>query len=185
MGRNNSIPNKSSTPKSNNGTFNYPSKQASKLLDNANLKIISELLKNPSISSLTLAKRLDIPLSTLQRRKIRIEKAILKKTYTLNYKAFGARVGDLIVNVDKGKSDEVAQSILKKYKNNVVSCHTRIDLVHSVLAHVIYKNTEDLYYLIENIKAMEYVISLSWSEMVNMIGDNNSEVVSAIFNNQT
>ena len=183
MGRNNSIPNKSSIPKSNNGTFNYSSKQASKLLDNTNLKIMSELLKNPSISSLTLADRLDIPLSTLQRRRIRIEKAILKKTYTLNYKAFGARVGDLIVNVDKGKSDEVAQNILRKYKNNVVYCHTRIDLVHSVLAHVIYKNTEDLYYLIENIKAMEYVNGLSWSEMVNVIGDNNSEVMSAFFAN--
>jgi DNA-binding Lrp family transcriptional regulator len=181
MGRKNSIRTKSSSTESNNGTFNYLSKQASKLLDNTNLKIISELLKNPSISSLTLAKRLDIPLSTLQRRRIRIEKAILKKTYTINYKAFGARVGDLIVNVDKGKSDEVAQNILRKYKNNVVYCHTRIDLVHSVLAHVIYKNTEELYYLIEDIKGMEYVNGISWSEMVNIIGDNNSEVMSAFF----
>jgi DNA-binding Lrp family transcriptional regulator len=185
VGRNSSIRTKSSSAESNNGTFNYSSKQASKLLDNTNLKIISEILKNPSISSLTLAKRLDIPLSTLQRRRIRIEKAILKKTYTLNYKAFGARVGDLIVNVDKGKSDELAQNILKNYKNNVVYCHTRIDLVHSVLAHVIYKSTEDLYYLIENIKAMEYVNGLSWSEMVNVIGDNNSDVMSAFFNNHT
>src|SRR5918911_1815716 len=181
MGRKNSIRTKSSSTESNNGAFNYSSKQASKLLDNTNLKIISELLKNPSISSLILAKRLDIPLSTLQRRRIRIEKDILKKTYTLNYRAFAARVGDLIINVDKGKSDEVAQNILRKYKNNVVYCHTRIDLVHSVFAHVIYKNTEDLYYLIENIKAMEYVNGLSWSEMVNVIGDNNSEVMSAFF----
>jgi Winged helix-turn-helix DNA-binding len=85
MRRNNNIRNKSSIPKSNNGTFNYSSKQASKLLDNTNLKIISELLKNPSISSLTLAKRLDIPLSTLQRRRIRIEKDILKTTSRLAF----------------------------------------------------------------------------------------------------
>jgi hypothetical protein len=85
------------------------------------------------------------------------------------------------VNVNKGKSDEVAQNILRKYKNNVVYCHTSIDLVHSVLAHVIYKNTEELYYLIEDIKGMEYVNGISWSEMVNMIGDNNSEVMSAFF----
>jgi hypothetical protein len=49
------------------------------------------------------------------------------------------------------------------------------------LAHVIYKNTEELYYLIEDIKGMEYVNGISWSEMVNMIGDNNSEVMSAFF----
>ena len=179
MGRKKNISISSSIAKSNN---DVPLKQTSKLLDSTNIKIISQLVNDPSISSLTLAKRLDIPLSTLQRRRLRVEKAIIKKTYTLNYKSFGARVGDLIVNVDKGKSDEVAQNILKRHKNNVVYCHTRIDLVHSVLAHVIYKNTEDLYYLIEDIKAMQYVNGLSWSEMVNVIGDNNSEVMSAFFN---
>src|ERR671932_369186 len=154
------------------------SKQPSKLLDSTNVRIISELLKNPTVSSSSLAKKVHIPLSTLQRRRARIEKDILKKTYTFNYKSFGARVGDLIINVDKGRSDGVAQSILKKYKNNVTYCHTRIDLTHSVLAHIIYKDTEELYYLIENVKAMEYVNSLSWSETVKVIGDNDSEVMS-------
>jgi DNA-binding Lrp family transcriptional regulator len=181
MGRNNTIRTKSSSTKSNNGTFNHSSKQASKLLDNANLKIISELLKNPSISSLTLAKRLDIPLSTLQRRRARIEKDILKRNYTFNYKAFGARIGDLIVSVDKGKSKEVAQNLLKKYKNNIVSCDTRINSMHNVSARIIYKDTEELFHLIENIKTMDYVTGVSWSEMVEVIGDNNSEVISAFF----
>jgi hypothetical protein len=134
-----------------------------------------------TILCLALSKKLEIPLSTLQRR-AKVEKAILKKTYTFDYKAFGARVGDLIINVDKGKSDQVAQNILKKYKNSVTYCHTRIDLVHSVLAHVIYKDIAQLYYLIEDIKGMEYVNGLSWSEMVNVIGDNNSEVINAFFN---
>ena len=155
------------------------SKQPSKLLDSTNVRIISELLKNPTISSSSLAKKVHLPLSTLQRRRARIEKEILKKTYTFDYKSFGARVGDLIINVDKGKSDDVVRSILKKYKNNVTYCHTRIDLVHSVLAHVIYKDTAELFYLIEDIKAMQYVNSMSWSETVNVIGDNNSEVISA------
>ena len=56
----------------------------------------------------------------LQRRRAKLEEAILKKTYTFDYESFGARVGDLIINVDKGKSDDVAQSILDKYKNNVI-----------------------------------------------------------------
>jgi DNA-binding Lrp family transcriptional regulator len=175
MGRNKSIRIKS-LPESS--TDNSP-KYVKKLLDSINMKIISELIRQPDISSLILSKKLDVPTSTLQRRRARIEKDILKKTYTFNYKSFGARVGDLIINVDKGRSDVVAQSILKKYKNNVTCCHTRIDLTHSVLAHVIYKVTEELYYLIENIKAMEYVNSLSWSETVNVIGNNNSEVISA------
>jgi DNA-binding Lrp family transcriptional regulator len=93
------------------------------LLDSTNVRIISELLKNPTISSLSLAKKLDIPPSTLQRRRAKVEKAILKKTYTFDYKSFGARVGDLIVNVDKGRSEEVAQSILRSIR---IMSHTAI-----------------------------------------------------------
>ena len=133
------------------------------------------------MSSLALSKKLDIPLSTLQRRRARIEKVILKKTYTFNYKAFGGRIGDLIVSVDKGKSKEIAQILLKKYKNNIVSCDTRINSMHNVSAHVVYKNTEELYELIENIKTMDYVDGIQWSEMVEAIGENNSEVISAFF----
>jgi hypothetical protein len=102
-------------------------KQVLKLLDDTNIKIISQILDNPTIGSLALSKKLDIPLSTIQRRRARIEKAIVKKNYTFDYKAFGGRVGDLIVNVDKGKSKEIAQSLLKKYKNNIVSCDTGIN----------------------------------------------------------
>jgi DNA-binding Lrp family transcriptional regulator len=159
------------------------SKQVLKLRDSINIKIISELVNSPTISSLALSKKLDIPLSTLQRRRTRIEKDILKKNYTFDYKAFGARVGDLIVNVDKGKSDEVAQSIIKNHKNNVEYCHTRIDSMHSVLAHTIYKNSKELYYLIEDVKAMEYVEGVQWSEMVNVVGDNTSEVMNSLLDN--
>ena len=159
----------------------YSPKQISKLLDNVNIKIISELVSSPNMSSLSLANKLDIPLSTLQRRRARIENAILKKTYTFNYKAFGGRVGDLIVNVDKGKSKEIAQSLLKRYKNNIISCDTRINSQHNVSAHVIYKGTDDLHELIESVRTMDYVTGVDWSEMVGVVGDNNSEVVQAFF----
>jgi len=183
MGRNKSIDIKS-VPKSSvdNGVFDISSpKYVLKLLDGINIKIISELVRQPDISSLTLSKKLDIPLSTLQRRRARIEKAILKKTYTFNYKSFGGRVGDLIIAVDKGKSKQVAQTLLKKYENNVVSCETRINSEHNVSARVIYKNTEELYWIIESIKTLEYVTGVAWSEVVELIGENNSEVIGALF----
>ena len=184
MARNKSIRIESLTATTDkNSTFSYSPKQMLKLLDSINIKVISELVRQPDISSLTLSKKLDIPLSTLQRRRARIEKAIIKKTYTFNYKTFGGRVGDLIVNVDKGKSKEIAQSLLKKYKKNIISCDTRINSEHNVSAHVIYKNTEELHELIESIKTMDYVDGHQWSEMVEVVGDNNFEVISAFFNN--
>src|ERR671939_2106891 len=65
-----------------NGSFGYSPKQMLKVLDNINIKIVSELVRQPDISSLALSTKLDIPLSTLQRRRARIEKAILKRNYT-------------------------------------------------------------------------------------------------------
>jgi|SRR5215212_857607 DNA-binding Lrp family transcriptional regulator len=179
MGRNRSISIESLSKSSNNGISNYSSKYIIKLLDSINIKIISELVRQPDISSLDLAKKLNVPVSTLQRRRARIEKAILKRIYSFNYKAFGCRVGDLIVAVDKGKSKEVAQSLLKKYKNNIVSCDTRINSMHNLSARIVYKSSDELYNLIEGIKAIEYVTRVQWSEVVEVIGDNNSEVISA------
>ena len=83
---------------------------------------------------------------------------------------------------DKGKSDEVAQTLLEKYKNNIAYCDTRINSQHNVSAHVIYKNTEELHNLIESIRSMDYITGVAWSETVRKVGDNNSEVISAFFN---
>ena len=62
-----------------------------------------------------------------------------------------------------------------------LSCDTRINSEHNVSAHVIYKNTEELHELIESVRTMDYVTGIDWSEMVEVIGDNNSEVMSAFF----
>ena len=56
--------------------------------------------------------------------------------------------------------------------------------MHNISAHVVYKSTEELYELIESIKIMDHVNTLQWSEMVEVIGDGNSEVIRAFFNNK-
>jgi len=175
----------SSIPKvdnNKNDIFDFSPKQVLKLFDSINIKIVSELVREPNISSISLSNKLNVPLSTIQRRRANIEKSILKRTYSFNYKAFGGRVGDLIINVDKGKSKEVAQFLLKKYKNNITHCHTRINSEHNVSAQVVYKDTEELHSLVESIKTIEYVTNVQWSEMVELIGDNNSGVIDGFFN---
>ena len=125
--------------------------------------------------------QLDVPLSTMQRRRAQLEKSILKRTYSLDYKAFGAREGDLIINVDKGKSKQVAQYLLKNYKDNITFVHTRINSSHNVSAHIVYKDTQELHELIESVRTMDYVTGVQWSEMVELVGDNNSGVISGFF----
>ena len=167
----------------NNNDLNHSDvKGLFKLVDNTNLKIIEELVKNPSTSSASLATKLRMPLSSLQRRRSKLEKSVLIKSYDINLIASGGKIGDAVINVDKGKSREVATSILKKFKSNVMNVSTRINSEHNVAAQIIYNDTAELHNLLENIKAMPYVTSLQWSEMVEMIGDNSPLVITAFFN---
>ena len=168
---------------SRNGIRNFKSKGLLTLIDDTNLKIIEELIKNPNTSSMSLATKRQMPLSSLQRRRAKLEKSVLIKAYHINLKASGGKMGDVVINVDKGRSREVAGSILKKFKNNVMSVSTRINSEHNVAAQIIYNNTAELHNLLEGIKSIPYVISLQWSEMVEIIGDNSPSVITAFFNN--
>ena len=153
------------------------------LVDNTNLRIIEQLVKNPSTSSASLATKLGIPLSSLQRRRTKLEKSVLTKSYDINLKAAGGKMGDAVINVDKGRSREVATNILKKFKSNVMNVSTRINSEHNVAAQIIYNDTAELHNLLENIKSIPYVTSLLWSEMVERIGDNSPSVITSFFNN--
>ena len=153
------------------------------LVDNTNLKIIEELVKNPNASSASLATKFGMPLSSLQRRRAKLEKSVLIKSYHINLKTSGGKMGDAVINVDKGRSREVATNILKKFKNNVMSVSTRINSEHNVAAQIIYNNTAELHNLLEGIKSIPYVTSLQWSELVEIIGDNSPSVITAFFNN--
>ena len=92
----------------------------------------AELVNDPAMSSLDLSKKLGIPLSTIQRRRAKLEKSMLKRTSSFDYRAFGGREGDLILNVDKGKSKEVAQYLLKNYKVKLLLCIP--ELTHYIMS---------------------------------------------------
>lgn len=170
----------SSEPDKDNGDVSKP-QRLSRLIDNINLKIIEELVKNPSTTSSSLSTKLGIPLSSLQRRRAKIEKFILNKSYQINLRSIPGKVGEVVVNVEKGKSKEVAKQILKKFRSNVMSVSTRINAEHNVAAHIMYNDTAELHSLLENIKSMPFVSHLQWSEIVEVIGDNSHAVMSAFF----
>jgi len=86
------------------------------LVDDINLKIIEELVKNQNTSSMSLATKLRMPHSSLQRRRAKLEKAVFVKVYHINLKTSGGKMDDVVINVDKGKCREVATNILKKFK---------------------------------------------------------------------
>ena len=64
------------------------------LLDSLHTKIIKELVSNPNVRSATIASKYKAPLSTVQRRKARLENSVLKKNYQINIRELGG--GQLI-----------------------------------------------------------------------------------------
>lgn len=167
----------------NNNNYRIARKPSSP--DSIDIQIVSEILRDHDISSSHLSKKLSIPLSTIQRRRARIENSLLKKEYTFDFMAFGARVGDIVIGVDKGRSKELARFLLQHYKANILSCTIRINSTHNVMAHIVYKDSKELYNLIESVKSQEYVGSVQWSEVIEeVMGEENNyfEVIKDLLN---
>src|SRR5215467_15597387 len=74
-------------------------------------KKILKVLLNPDgpISSLYLSKKLDIPHATIQRRRKRLEKELLKFTYNVDLEKFGWRRADLFISTRNAKTPDVAK----------------------------------------------------------------------------
>ena len=147
-------------------------------IDNINLKIIEELLKNGDIKSSEIASNLAIPLSTIQRRRTKIEKTIVRKTYEMSLSQLGFRTALIFADVQKGKAKETGEKLLKRYDNYILRASTRINSSNNLCLEIIYANSEELHALLEEIKAMPLTTSVDWSEQVYPIGDNISSVIS-------
>ncbi|WP_161486357.1 Lrp/AsnC family transcriptional regulator [Candidatus Nitrosocosmicus hydrocola] len=146
-------------------------------LDRINLKIIEELITNGDIKSSEIAEKIQIPLSTIQRRRTRIEKAILKKTYQMDLTNLGYRTAQIFVDVQKGKAKETGEELLKKYDRNIVNASTRINSSNNLCLEVVYNGSDELHFLLEEIKALPLATKVDWSEQVTMIGDNLSAII--------
>lgn len=143
------------------------------ILSATDKKILKTLLtSNGSVSSLTLSKNLDIPLSTVQRRRKRLEANLLDETYSLKLDKFGLRSAVLFITTSSASTELIGREILS-WDNEVESVkrcigENSIDLQ----VEVVFESNKELLTIIERIKAVEGVTKVSWSEAIKMIGRN-------------
>lgn len=139
---------------------NVPS--ASFKTDEIDIKILGLLLigkNNKEIST-----EIGIPLSTIQRRVRRlIFSGIIETQTRLNYKILGYRSGLLHIYLKNGDAQGISQIILKIKNVTSVEIHVGNS---DILGHIIYKESEDLLNIISQIKKMESVERVLWSERV-------------------
>jgi len=137
-------------------------------LDRKLLKIL--LSPNGDLkSSKSLSAKLGIPITTVRRRRKRLESKFLKMHYILDIEKFGWKRVDFFISIRNGMVNPVANKLLTSdevtYVAKSIGEHT-IDL----RVEAIVKDNGSILDLLEKIKAMEGVKDVVWSEIVNIVG---------------
>lgn len=137
-------------------------------LDRKLLKIL--LSPNGDLKSTKdLSAKLGIPITTVRRRRKRLESKFLKFHYVLDIEKFGWKRVDFFISIRDGMVNTVANKMLDfdevTYIGKSIGEHT-IDLrVETIL-----KDNASILDFLEKIKAMDGIKDVVWSEIVSIVG---------------
>jgi hypothetical protein len=141
-----------------------------------------------------------MPPSTVQKRRTALECLhIVKKCYEIEARAFSLRTANLLISVEKGDCVDIAKRLLAensgieltsdfikkinkdvKYSDRprVLEASIRIrDPVVIVIARVIYKSSQDLFSIIQELKKMPNMTRVEWAEIAKVVEKNNASVL--------
>jgi DNA-binding Lrp family transcriptional regulator len=143
-------------------------------LSNSDKKMIECLLTTDGfVTSKDLSKKLNIPLSTIQRRRKRLEAIFIQRQYTLRMEKMGYRTATLFISTSKRSYNMVGKEILEGSDMVTFVFATIGQSGMDLKVEVVFKTSQDLMSLIDEIKSLEGVRSVFWSESVMMIGRKN------------
>jgi DNA-binding Lrp family transcriptional regulator len=130
------------------------------IIDDLDQKLL-ELLRR-GYENKKIAIEVKTPLSTIQRRIRNIfQNQYVSRKNELNYKKLGLRKGYLQISL-RGKSYEVAQKLAAT--NGIIAVSEVMGNDFDILCTCIFKNTDELFDLTENIKTIERIDKVACSE---------------------
>jgi len=137
-------------------------------LDRKLLKIL--LLPNGDLkSSKSLSLKLGLPITTVRRRRKRLESKFLKLHHVMDIEKFGWKRVDFFISIRNGMVNAVANKLLDSdevtYVGKSIGEHT-IDL----RVETIVRDNASILDILEKIKAMDGVQDVVWSEIVSVVG---------------
>ena len=89
----------------------------------------------------------------------------------------GYRTALVFVDVKGGKAKETGEELIKRFDKNIVNASTRINSTNNLCLEVVYNGSNELHYLLEEIKALPLATRVDWSELVMMVGDNSVKIM--------
>ena len=143
------------------------------MLSATDKKILKALLSSSgATSSLTLSRELDIPLSTVQRRRKKLESNFLEFYYLPKVDKFGWRVAFVFVSIESGKANAIGGQLLSWRDSVIYVSRTMGGEAIDLVVQVVFHDNEGLVEICDRIKAVPGVKNLFWTEMVSMMGKN-------------
>lgn len=137
-------------------------------LDDVNIGIMKNMLNDAKVSDSALSARLNLSDETIKRGRKLVEDKFLTRNYLIDVSAFGWRIGDIQVDVGRGKSEELAELIFRTFPN-ILDISLRINSTASVSARIFYRDIRELYSAIERIKCLPFVKDVAFSEIIKMV----------------
>lgn len=144
------------------------------MLSNVDRQLLKILLfPNGKLSSKSIARKLGLPASTIQRHRRRLEKEILSQNYAIDVTKFGWHQVGFLIATDSGKTGQIGKELLKRdeviYVGKSIGQHT-IDLrVDTIL-----EDNAEILRMMELLKATDGIKEVVWTEIVEVIGKKRS-----------
>ena len=158
-------PNKANKPKSK--------AESEQLLSKSDKTILRRLVSSSGFaSSLVLSRELDIPMTTVQRRRKRLESNLVERNYLLKAERLGWRTATLYVTSENGSTVAIGKKILEM--NEMVSSVARNmgEKDMDIRVELFFRTNVELASILELIKSIKGVRNVVWSESIELIGKN-------------
>jgi DNA-binding Lrp family transcriptional regulator len=138
-------------------------------LSRSDKKILKVLANSKErLSALALSKELGIPITTVQRRRKKLESEFLETRYSLKYETFGLRKAVLFISTNGGTATDIGNRILKE--RYAISAERIIGENNtSISSKVLFRENIDLLNIIEKIKSLDGVDNVTWIEIVEVL----------------
>lgn len=149
-------------------------------LDDVNLDILKSMLTDATVSDSALSTKLNLGGSDIRRRRRLVEANFASRNYLLDVSKLGWRIGDIQVDVGKGKSEELAEQIFAMYPN-ILEITLRVNSTATVSARVFYRDNNELFVIIDKIKRLPFVRDVAFSEIIKMVRSRGIGTMNDIF----
>jgi len=137
-------------------------------LDRINIEILRNIIKNPDIKASEISEKIDIPLSTIQRRRSRIEtSAVFKKSFEIDFHKLGLRIADLLIKISKGDIETIVSDIVKQHSKSILEVTVRLGQPDiNLVVRIAYKDNDEAYGIMRTFNTIEHIDSIQWSELL-------------------